>query len=224
MKKALCPLCNKRRARRACPALNQDICAICCGTKRITEIDCPKNCTYLQSASTHPPAIVQRQQQRDLRFLLPVFGGLTEPQHQILFLLQTFLVAGHHNVQSISDRDIEEAARALAKTYETADRGIVYEHTATGVNAQRLAIEFKGMLQSKQAEGLRLSDRNLATAFRRLETAAKDAENAVTDDRNDRAYLELLKRMLKETSDTGNNSEAPTTNPTTKSGLIVTGE
>ena len=50
-------------------------------------------------------------------------------------MLQTFLVAGHHNVQSISDRDIEEAARALAKTYETADRGIVYEHTATGVNA-----------------------------------------------------------------------------------------
>ena len=99
-----------------------------------------------------------------------------------------------------------------------------YAYTATGVNAQRLAIEFKGMLQSKQAEGLRLSDRNLATAFRRLETAAKDAENAVTDDRNDRAYLELLKRMLKETSDTGSNSEAPTTNPTTKSGLIVTGE
>ena len=197
---------------------------MCCGTKRITEIDCPKDCAYLQSANAHPPAIVQRQQQRDLRFLLPVFRGLTERQHEILFLLQTFLVAGNHNVQSISDSDIEEAARALAQTYETADRGIVYEHTATGVNAQRLALELKSMLQSKQSEGLQLSDRDLAAAFRRLEIAAKDAENAVTDGQNDRAYLELLKRILKESSDTGNSSEGPTTNTTTKSGLIVTGE
>ena len=197
---------------------------MCCGTKRITEIDCPKDCAYLQSANAHPPAIVQRQQQRDLRFLLPVFRGLTERQHEILFLLQTFLVTGNHNVQSISDSDIEEAARALAQTYETADRGIVYEHTATGVNAQRLALELKSMLQSKQSEGLQLSDRDLAAAFRRLEIAAKDAENAVTDDQNDRAYLELLKRILKESSDTGNSSEGPTTNTTTKSGLIVTGE
>lgn len=197
---------------------------MCCGTKRITEIDCPKDCAYLQSANAHPPAIVQRQQQRDLRFLLPVFRGLTERQHEILFLLQTFLVAGNHNVQSISDSDIEEAARALAQTYETADRGIVYEHTATGVNAQRLALELKSMLQSKQSEGLQLSDRDLAAAFRRLEIAAKDAENAVTDDQNDRAYLELLKRILKESSNTGNSSEGPTTNTTTKSGLIVTGE
>ncbi len=224
MKKPLCPLCNKRRARRVCPALNQDICAICCGTKRITEIDCPKNCTYLQSANAHPPAIVQRQQQRDLRFLLPVFRGLTERQHQILFLLQTFLVTGNHNVQSIDDGDIEEAARALANTYETADRGIVYDHSATGVNAQRLAIEFKNMLQSKQSEGLRLSDRDLAAAFRRLEAAAKDAEKALADDRNDRAYLELLKRMLKESLGTENSSDNPTNDTTTKSGLIVTGE
>ena len=156
--------------------------------------------------------------------MLPVFRGLTERQHEILFLLQTFLVAGNHNVQSISDSDIEEAARALAKTYETADRGIVYEHSATGVNAQRLALELKSMLQSKQSEGLQLSDRDLAAAFRRLEIAAKDAENAVTDDQNDRAYLELLKRILKESSNTGNSSEGPTTNTTTKSGLIVTGE
>mgnify|MGYP001259858378 CR=1 FL=1 len=224
MKKSLCPLCNKRRARRVCPALNQDICAICCGTKRITEIDCPKNCTYLQSANAHPPAIVQRQQQRDLRFLLPVFRGLTERQHQILFLLQTFLVTGNHNVQSIDDSDIEEAARALANTYETADRGIVYDHSATGVNAQRLAIEFKNMLQSKQSEGLRLSDRDLAAAFRRLEAAAKDAEKALADDRNDRAYLDLLKRMLKESLDTANSPDDPTKDTTTKSGLIVTGE
>ena len=127
-------------------------------------------------------------------------------------------------MQSIDDGDIEEAARALANTYETADRGIVYDHSATGVNAQRLAIEFKNMLQSKQSEGLRLSDRDLAAAFRRLEAAAKDAEKALADDRNDRAYLELLKRMLKESLGTENSSDNPTNDTTTKSGLIVTGE
>src|SRR5207247_6809666 len=43
----LCPLCGTRRARRGCPALSQQICAICCGTKRLVQIQCPSDCTWL---------------------------------------------------------------------------------------------------------------------------------------------------------------------------------
>ena len=46
----LCPLCGKRNARRACPALGHLICAVCCGTKRLTEIACPSDCGYLATA------------------------------------------------------------------------------------------------------------------------------------------------------------------------------
>ena len=49
-----CPLCHTRKPRRACPALNQTICAVCCGTKRLIEIQCPDDCVYLTSAREHP--------------------------------------------------------------------------------------------------------------------------------------------------------------------------
>ncbi len=51
-----CPLCSQRKARRACPALGHQICAVCCGTKRLTQIPCPSDCVYLASAREHPPA------------------------------------------------------------------------------------------------------------------------------------------------------------------------
>ena len=44
----VCPLCGERKAKRACPALNRHICAVCCGTKRLVEINCPADCVYLR--------------------------------------------------------------------------------------------------------------------------------------------------------------------------------
>ena len=91
--KQACPLCRRRRARRACPALGQQICPVCCGTKRLVEINCPADCSYLRSAHAYPPAVVQRQQEQDVRFLLPLVHDLSEPQHRIMFQLQAFLRA-----------------------------------------------------------------------------------------------------------------------------------
>jgi len=64
-----CPLCRDRRGRRACPALGESICSICCGTKRLVEVPCPSDCGYLASAREHPPAVVVRQRQKDLGLL-----------------------------------------------------------------------------------------------------------------------------------------------------------
>src|SRR5437867_2016399 len=76
----LCPLCGQRKARRGCPALNQTICAVCCGTKRITEIACPADCGYLASAREHPAAVVRRQHERDLMAVLPTVRDLSARQ------------------------------------------------------------------------------------------------------------------------------------------------
>jgi len=56
-----CPLCQKRPIKRACPALQQEICATCCATKRIVEISCPDDCRYLESGQKYPAAVVKRQ-------------------------------------------------------------------------------------------------------------------------------------------------------------------
>ncbi len=45
-----CPICEKRKAARFCPAKGEKICAVCCGTERELTIDCPSDCSYLVAA------------------------------------------------------------------------------------------------------------------------------------------------------------------------------
>jgi hypothetical protein len=57
----LCPICEKRKPGRFCPAKAEKICAVCCGTEREVTIDCPADCGYLVSArryeDQHPRAL-----------------------------------------------------------------------------------------------------------------------------------------------------------------------
>lgn len=195
MARTKCPACGTRRARRACPALGQQICPVCCGTKRRVEIACPSDCSYLRSADAHPPAVVQRQQERDLGFLLPLLGQLTERQQQIALLLQAAVRADGPDAPSRSDADVEQAAKATAETFETASRGIVYEHRATSLDGQRLAGRMQALIEEQRKEGVRLPDGDVAAAARCIETAARDARGVLAG--GDGAYLALVDRLLK---------------------------
>jgi hypothetical protein len=113
----ICPLCGTRRARRGCPALDKQICAVCCGTKRLVEIQCPSDCPYLGNAREHPPAAVVRQQQRDMGVLAQFMRDFNERQSQLFFLIATFLARYQPpELQPLIDDDVREAAAALAAT------------------------------------------------------------------------------------------------------------
>ena len=190
-----CPVCGTRKARRACPALNKDICTVCCATKRITEIACPPTCGYLAAAREHPAAVVRRQQERDLAALLPIVQTLTERQYQLWLLFHTAVVARYkpEGFARLIDDDVAEAAEAAAKTLETAARGVIYEHSAQTVTAQRLASELHALLADMRQRGAKVYDREAAVALRAMATAARDALRAV--DGGDTAYLTLMARL-----------------------------
>ena len=132
----LCPLCGTRRARRGCPALGHQICAVCCGTKRLVQIACPSDCAWLASAREHPPAVVVRQQQHDVGVLLQVMRDFNERQSQLFLLISTFLVRYEApELQPLIDDDVAEAMAALAATFETSARGVIYEHRPASLPA-----------------------------------------------------------------------------------------
>lgn len=191
-----CPLCGSRKARRACPALNKDICPVCCGTKRLTEIACPPTCGYLVIAREHPAAVVRRQQERDIAALLPIVQALTERQYQLFVFLFQMVIARHkpEGFARLIDDDVADAAEAVAKTLETAARGVIYDHVAQTVTAQRLANELKALLADMKQRGAKVSDREAALVLRTIEKGARDVRH-VTDG-SDTAYLALMARML----------------------------
>ena len=189
-----CPLCHTRRERRTCPALRQTICAVCCGTKRLTEIQCPDDCVYLTSAREHPAAVVKRQQEHDVAILLPTIQGLTERQYQLFFLFQS-LISRHtpEGFTRLLDDDVAEAAGAVASTLETAARGVIYDHAAQSPPAQRLATEMKAMLADMRQQGATVYDREAAIVLRAIEKGARETRSV---EPGDAAYLTLMARLL----------------------------
>ena len=190
-----CPQCGHRKGRRSCPALGQTICAVCCGTKRLVEIDCPPDCVHLAAAREHPAAVVKRQQERDVAMLLPTLRNLTERQHQLFFLFHS-VIARHspEGFTRLNDDDVADAAAALASTLETAARGVIYEHTAQSPLAQRLANEMKAMLEEIRQKGGTVYDREASIALRAIEQGARDARKTAGGEAT--TYLTLMGRLL----------------------------
>ena len=48
-----CVMCKERKGNRFCPAVNGDICSLCCGSKRQKEIRCVDSCDYLKKGSEY---------------------------------------------------------------------------------------------------------------------------------------------------------------------------
>ena len=190
----VCALCGQRKAKRACPALGRQICAVCCGTKRLVEIDCPADCVYLTMARAHPPAVVQRQQEQDRAHLLPLLTGLSERQTR-LFLMLGALITRHQSetLQKLVDDDVAQAAEAHAATLETAARGIVYEHRPASLVAERLLTELKALVAEATHKGGSALERDAAIALRRIEGGAKESANALP---GGTAFQQLLVRVL----------------------------
>jgi hypothetical protein len=203
-----CPLCGERKARRACPALGKQICAVCCGTKRLVEIACPSHCPYLASAREHPPAAVVRRQQDDLGAIVGFMDDLNERQSRLFFLLLTFIAthpgtrtgaAARNDFETLTldtlvDKDVADALGAVAATYETAVRGVIYEHRAPSPHAERLTHELTPLLAEAGRHSGPGFPRDAAVVLRRVESAAREAMSRTESGR--RAFLDLVGRIM----------------------------
>jgi len=120
-----CKICNKRRAKRFCPGVSGDICAVCCGTERENTVDCPLSCEHLQAARRHEtPAPVDGENfpNKDIR--------LTEDfvrEHEHVMMWLSLALARAIEKERAVDFDAREALDALIRTYRTRESGLIYE-------------------------------------------------------------------------------------------------
>ena len=122
-----CPICQKRKAGRFCPAKAEKICAVCCGTEREVTIDCPADCAYLLSAhryeEQHPRALPVNTPLLDVRLSSDMVH-----RHPQLLSAMAFTIAKFCAAQpATADPDVLAALQALAESYKTLIAGIVYE-------------------------------------------------------------------------------------------------
>ena len=195
-----------------CPALQQTICAVCCGEKRLTEIRCPADCVYLATARNYPPAVVRRQQERDATFFVPLVQDLSQRQWELLMYLQAVVRTTRPGaLPRLTDADVADATATLGKTFETASRGVIYEHQAASIPGQRLVLALQAALKQLTGYPPSALERDAAAVLRRMERVARAAASALG---GEQAYLDLIDRLAPAgAADTAasqnSNSEAP---------------
>lgn len=150
-----CPICEKRKAARFCPAKGEKICAVCCGTGREVTIDCPSDCSYLLAAHRY-----EDQHRRSLPADTPLLEEKI-PQdilhtHQQLMAALAFSIAKFCAVQpAVTDVDVLSAIEALAGTYKTLSSGLIYEKPPDAPLPRELyaaMIAFISEIKKQQAE------------------------------------------------------------------------
>ena len=139
---------------------------------------------------------------------------LNEQQSELFFLISTFLVGyDPPALQPLIDDDVVEAAAALAATFETSARGVIYEHHPASFPAERLAAALRPLLAEVGQQGGTPFERDAAVVLRRIEEASRGVREV--DQGNRRAFLDLLGRVMRK-SDEG---EPPHAEPVSR--LIV---
>lgn len=191
-----CPLCSKRPAKRACPALAHDICPTCCATKRLVEIRCPSDCPHLDAARKHPAAAVRKQQESDIAVLIGALGHRpTELQLQLFFLVGSVILRYRPDgLMTLGDGDVADAAAAMAGTLEAAGRGVIAELAAGNPVSEGLRRQIDGFLADIGRKAGPSFGRQAAEVLRAVERGARHDAAGVGPETD--AYLTLLRRIL----------------------------
>jgi hypothetical protein len=126
--KAICPICEKRRAERFCPAKDEKICAIDCGTEREVTIDCPSDCTYLLAAHRWERARPKTLPENEIPFRDVSFpADLIHTREGALSGIGYTVLVYAREQPALSDADVLAATQAMAETRRTLLSGIYYE-------------------------------------------------------------------------------------------------
>ena len=141
--------------------------------------------------------MVRRQQEQDLTVLLAALGRVSEPQLQIFFVIHAFISRFKPEGPQLTDTDVADAVAALATSFETAGRGVLYEGQATSPGGEALRRELKMYLAHLAGEGGDSRfEREVSVVLRGIERGARHDAPGIGD--GPVAYLTLVSRILQE--------------------------
>lgn len=195
-----CPICQKRKAQRYCPAQGENICSVCCGTEREVTIDCPSDCPYLVASRTYG------LERKKFDWSKLPFAEIKIPSsfaHEHVPLLNaltyTICVFARDNASTV-DTDVMASLQALAESYRTLSSGLYYEKPPDHRLQRELYDKLKaGIEEFKKAEAQNTS----ATTVR--DGDIRDAlifftqlgATYLNGRPKGRAYLDMLRSQIK---------------------------
>ena len=189
-----CPICEKRKAKRSCPAKGARICSLCCGTEREVSIDCPLDCSYLREIRERE--YVGHLDPKNFPFKeISVDGRFLEEHTDLLNGLARGALEGTLAEPGACDFDTRQALEALIETYKTLESGIHYERRPDSIHGRAVFDRLRaviGEVQRQEVEQVgfkRLRDGDILATLVFLYRMALDRDNRKP---KGKAFLDFL--------------------------------
>jgi len=196
----ICPICEKRKPKRFCPAKGENICAICCGTYREVTIDCPADCPHLLAARRYEiehrkPLAAQDFPFPDVQFPVDIIRRNGEALSGIGLTILSFAEQN----SAVRDPEILAAVAALAETYRTLESGIYFERPPEAPLPRALYAHLAQSLQEfKQQEARQTGFSKLKDSeiFRLLVFLLRIGTRETNGRSRSRAFLDFLRAQF----------------------------
>jgi hypothetical protein len=150
-----CPICERRKPARFCPARGDTICTICCGTEREVTLDCPHDCTYLIRAREQEEEHRKPVPPGELPFpAIELPTGVLDLNRALVAAIATTVLGFAAEAPRLNDADVAAALHSLAETYRTLTSGLYYEKPPEGGPARDLYGRLRDAVQELKKEQL----------------------------------------------------------------------
>jgi hypothetical protein len=196
----VCPICQKRKAKRFCPAKATNICSVCCGTEREVTIDCPSDCPYLVASRQHDSAR-RETDWSNVPFSETRIESAFVVDHQNLLAALSYAICRYaRDNRRLVDTDVVAALQALAEAYRTLSSGIYYEKPPAYAlqrglyDALKAALENFKKIEAQRVGATSLRDGEVRDALIFLTQLGATRSNKRPQGR---AYLDFLRMQFK---------------------------
>jgi len=190
---AKCAKCAKQVARRECAALGRRICPLCCAHWRMLVLACPEHCPYLQDARR----TIGERRMRHLLAHLSASGKeslvevLAHRGPLVAFLERAIVEVQRRRFSDLTDDEVLAGVENAIRTYETLERGIIYEHRSESPRIQAVTeslLKALGRVEEDLAQrGARIGKSEQLACLRVLAESVR----AMKGERQDQAYLRV---------------------------------
>ncbi len=201
-----CPICEKRKPKRFCPAKGEKICAVCCGVEREVTIDCPSDCPYLVAARRYEHEHRKPLSPNDLPYPDVDFSMdlVHERSAAISGLGYTVLKFANEN-RATADSEMLAALGALAETYRTLGTGIYYERPPEAPLPRALygqLVEFLHEYKKQEAERAGFGGLKDSEIFYLLVFLLRIGRHETNGRPRSRAFLDFLRAQFPRAAET----------------------
>jgi len=190
---AKCAKCMKQPARRECAALGERICPLCCAHLRMLVLACPEHCPYLQDARR----TTGERRMGQLLAHLSAMGKeslvevLAHMSPLLAFLERAIVEVQRQRFRDLTDDEVLAGVENAIRTYETLERGIIYEHRSESPRVHAVTESLLKALERVEKDlverGARIRTSEALACLRVLAESVR----AIKDEREAQAYLRV---------------------------------